>query len=601
MKIKQLKEKTIKGLVDFLPKIGIDDIPSLRDIINNIKTALNDKLSKSQGGEINKPIVVTNSNSNHSITINPDGSIYVWNKKYSNNIMSIKGNEYNEIEISGTYLYFNKVFGINNKSDIKDTRINASIMHANKFIKYDATSNDVLLGDGSTTRKLVSYISTSPQSDCYIVNILNIGGAHDSFAIPGATKELAGLMTAADKTKLDDVPNIYAEKSEAFKTIEIKQAGEDENDFDTGVTIFMDYANPATAGQMVVIDNATATKDGCMSHEDKKALDDIPNTYLPLSGGKMTGTLNIDSDNSIQIIEHDNNPNNIYINNRGIIIESLDGDTSNVLSKTEINSDSITTPNATFTNKVRANGFVANNSGGSNKIWTTDGNSIPIDKAGGVPTLNANGKVSATQIDNLREYISSQDSAIYSIYDEENKNYVLNIIGNLDEDSYGSILLGYTENGEPKTSIELDGANGNVIANGFMSINIGTRSEIWCTDGSSINLLNFLSSYVAIHVVGTLAIAERGIDNTTVIDSPDEIIFDKSVLGGRFLARKSLVCYVHWKADISKNIAPPSRYGIETDNGVFPFNNQLYKFNELDGLYTATCSNGTCTMNKLTL
>lgn len=39
MKIKQLKEKTIKGFIDFLPKVVVDNIEGLSDI-------LNDKLSK---------------------------------------------------------------------------------------------------------------------------------------------------------------------------------------------------------------------------------------------------------------------------------------------------------------------------------------------------------------------------------------------------------------------------------------------------------------------------------------------------------------------------------------------------------------------------
>lgn len=282
-------------------------------------------------------------------------------------------------------------------------------------------------------------------------------------------------MTAADKAKLDDVPNTYAEKSEAFKTIEIKQAGEDENDFDEGVTIFMKYANPATAGEMVVIDNATATKDGCMSHEDKNKLDNIENTY-----------------------------------------------------------------------------------------------------------------------------ISSQNGNIYSSYNVNNGNTTLDVIGNYDEDgSGGKIRLKRTEDGKGKLSIMIDGQESSVNAEKFNSIISPNKNEVWSTDGGRINILNLLSN-AAIYVAGGFELAESGIDNTTVIDSPDRIIYDESVLGGRFLARKGMTCYTHWKADISKNMAPPSRYGIETDGGVFPFSNQMYKFSNYDNnIFIATCSDGKCTMKLL--
>ena len=73
MKIKQLKEKTIKGFIDFLPKIGINDIEGLLN-------ALNDKLSKSEGGEVNKPIVITSKDSNYKIILSNDGTI----KMFSN-------------------------------------------------------------------------------------------------------------------------------------------------------------------------------------------------------------------------------------------------------------------------------------------------------------------------------------------------------------------------------------------------------------------------------------------------------------------------------------------------------------------------------------
>ena len=212
--------------------------------------------------------------------------------------------------------------------------------------------------------------------------------------------------------------------------------------------------------------------------------------YLPLSGGRMTGVLDIDFTEGIRINENDLSPRNTYIGNGSIKIEQLDGDTSSVISKTEIDSNSITTTNATVADKVKANGFLANNNGNGNTAWTTN--------------------------------------------------------------------------------------------------------------GGSIDLINILKN-AAIYVAGGFELAESSIDNTTVVDNPDSIIYDGRILGGRFLARKGLTCYTHWKANIHKNIAPPSRYGIETDNGVFPFNNRMYKFINYDEIYIAICINGVCTMEKLTL
>ena len=442
------------------------------------KKNIDDKLSKSQGGEVNKHIVVTNKDSNYSTTINPDGSIYVWNKSFKDNILTIKPSSYGAtigIEVSGRPLILNNVSSINDTGNMVfdfQVRDNGDV-YARKFIKRYATDNDVLLGDGSTTNKLVSYISASPQFDAYIVNIINIDGAHDSFTISGATKELAGLMTVADKAKLDNIPNIYAEKDEALKNIEISQATGDS--FDEGVTLLMHYAKPGVAGRMAVIDNATTTKDGCMSREDKNKLDNIENTY-----------------------------------------------------------------------------------------------------------------------------VSSQNGNIYSNYDTNNGNTTLDVTGNYDEDgSGGKIRLKRTEDGKGKLSIMIDGQESSVNAEKFNSIISPNKNEVWSTDGGRINVLDLLSN-AAIYVAGGFELAESGMDNTTVVDSPDRIIYDGSVLGGRFLARKGLVCYTHWKADISKNIAPPSRYGIETEGGVFPFSNQMYKFSKYDNnIFIATCSDGKCTMKHL--
>lgn len=481
MKIKQLKEKTIKGLVDFLPKIGIDDIPSLRDIINNIKTTLNDKLSKSQGGEINKPITITNDKFYYSLTINPD-SIYIWSKGAKKNILSVQIDKSSGgIDINypdGNPINISNILNLICKSGIIYSAY-TDTFSASKFQLRTGTNNQILLGDGSTTSRVVSHISTTPQLDCYIVNILNIDGAHDSFTIPGATKELAGLMTAADKVKLDDVPNKYAKKSNTISNITVSNRPNKR-----GLYIAIDYADRTNPGTTANIPNVTTTSDGCMSYEDKNKLDHIENTYISSQNGQIDTILNEDNHKCEIIVRGDSNI----------------------------------------------------------------------------------------------------------------------------EDSSGRITLERTVDGQSDTIIDIDAENGSIDANsanfvrGVMADSFstpgGTKNEVWSTDGGRINVLNLLSN-AAIYVAGGLELAESGIDNTTVVDSPNSIIYDYGTT--RFLARKSLICYTHWKADISKNIAPPSRYGIETDYGVFPFNNQMYKFSTRDDIFIATCSNDTCTMKELTL
>lgn len=386
MKIKQLKEKTIKGFVDFLPKIGINNIEGLLN-------ALNDKLSKSEGGEVNKHIVVTNTNSGYSTTINPDGSIYIWNKSFKDNILTVKPSSYGPtigIEVLGRPLILNNVSSINNTGNmVFDFQVRDDNVYAKKFIKRNATAKDVLLGDGNT---------------------------------------------------------------------------------------------------------------------------------------------------------------------------------------------------------------------------------IPLNKSNGIPTLNENGKIDENQIDDLTGYVSTLSGHIDATYNEYNNITSLNISGDSRiKDSAGEITIERTDEVDgdlsSDTIISLNGRTGSIEAinatftskvksNGFLANYNGNGNTVWTTNGGSIDLINLLKN-AAIYVAGGLELAESGIDNTTVVDSPDSIIYDNGTK--RFLARKSIICYTHWKADISKNIAPPSRYGIETDDGVFPFNNQMYKFSIYDNIFIATCANGTCSMKKLTL
>lgn len=406
MKIKQLKEKTIKGFIDFLPKVVVDNIEGLSNI-------LNDKLSKSEGGEVNKSIVVTNKDSNYSTTINPDGSIYIWDKNLKKNILNFQIDKRENViginSLDGAKINIGAIRNL-----IGETRKGSANIYdayddtftASGFRLRTGTNEQVLLGDGTTTDRLIKDVTAAAIQSEYNFNFITTSNVNNFVTIKAATSTTAGVMTADDKAKLDNIENTY---------------------------------------------------------------------------------------------------------------------------------------------------------------------------------------------------ISSQNGNIYSSYDTNNGNTTLDVTGNYDEEgSAGRIRLKYTEDNKGKLSIMLDGSESSVNAEKFSSIISPNKNEVWSTDGGRINVLNLLSN-AAIYVAGGFELAESGIDNTTVIDSPDRIIYDGSVLGGRFLARKDMICYTHWKADISKNIAPPSRYGIETDGGVFPFSNQMYKFSTHDDIFITTCSNGTCTMEKLTL
>ena len=221
----------------------------------------------------------------------------------------------------------------------------------------NGTDQDVLLGDGSTTDRLIKDVTAAAIQSEYNFNFTTTGNVNNFVTIKAATSTTAGVMTAADKTKLDDVPNIYAEKSKTISNITV---GNRPNK--RGLYIAIDYADRTNPGTTVNIPNATTTSDGCMSYEDKNKLDNIENTYLPLTGGQLEGTLFVDK---IQ-------PNGI-----GVRLDAVD-------SITTWNKDKISNP----------------------EVWTTNGNSIPLNIANGIAKLDQNGNIPLENLGNLDTQIA---------------------------------------------------------------------------------------------------------------------------------------------------------------------------------------------------
>lgn len=77
------------------------------------------------------------------------------------------------------------------------------------FQLVDGTDQNVLLGDGSTTDRLIKDVTAAAIQSEYNFNFITTGNVNNFVTIKAATSTTAGVMTAADKAKLDDIENTY--------------------------------------------------------------------------------------------------------------------------------------------------------------------------------------------------------------------------------------------------------------------------------------------------------------------------------------------------------------------------------------------------------
>lgn len=160
------------------------------------------------------------------------------------------------------------------------------------FQLVGGTDQDVLLGDGSTTGELIKQISINNTVDSYRIIVTAINGDTEDTMLSAATRKVAGLMSAVDKNKLDN----------------------------------------------------------------------IENTYLPLSGGTLTGALRL---------------NDINSDENGLDINNVNGIQS-------VDQDKVLTP----------------------EVWTTNGNSIPLNIANGIAKLDQNGNIPLKNLGNIDTQIA---------------------------------------------------------------------------------------------------------------------------------------------------------------------------------------------------
>lgn len=375
--------------------------------------------------------------------------------------------------------------------------------------------------------------------------------------------------------KFDLTP--YSKKTETVKDIEVYNPNfvNDDDDTPSNTSIRIELADgthkyvnvPEASGPHRVGTFAYPGNAGFMSISDKTKLDDIPSTYLPLSGGIMKGTLYISNISGY--------------NQEGLSIVNVAG-----IAHTD--QDKFSIP----------------------EVWTTNASSIPLNKANGIPTLNADGKIDESKIDNLSGYVSTHGGHISTVLDEDTHKCEMIISGDDSiEDSSGRITIERTIDGSSETVIDIDGENGNisadsanftsnVTAEAFKSFKNPNKNEVWSTNGGRIDVLNLLSN-AAIYVEGEITKVTGSVNYNNVINYPDSIIFD--TVTGMFYAKKDDNFYIHWNAYLQKNIYPPEKYGAIVDNFVYPIPKQIYKFKGNNNLYISSYLDNVATMTIFTI
>lgn len=259
----------------------------IKSHIKVVADGLNDKLSKSEGGEVNKPITITNENSNYKIILSDNGTLTIFNKKYGGVKLLEAFPSQNNIILSCSSLFIKHLVDIEDTSN-KKIYSNKSF-YANSYIINDGTNKQVLLADGSITTNLVKSVNFAKRdaSSCEITTV-KLDDRNTDFTLPSATDQLAGVMTATDKQTLTKVHDIAENK--AFVSVDSFQ-----NDKLNGVKIDFGVNNELDT-YSIYIENATSTVDGCMSHADKAKLDSIPTKYIPTSDGVINESMTFNED-----------------------------------------------------------------------------------------------------------------------------------------------------------------------------------------------------------------------------------------------------------------------------------------------------------------
>lgn len=590
---------------------------------------------------------------------------------------------------------------------LKYTVIRPSGILTNGSIRLEnGTDQDVLLGDGSTTDRLIKDVTAAAIQSEYNFNFVTTGNVNNFVTIKAATSTTAGVMTAADKAKLDDIENTYLSLSGGTLTgtLRLNDINSDRNGLDINNVNGIQSVDKdkvltpevwATNGNSIPLNIANGIakldQNGNIPLENLGNLD----TQIALVVNQLP-TTDIKTNKIYLVRKNEPGQDNayveyVYINNSweklGEYTPSIDlseyslksqtvssaafvansGNTQLQLtnangSKSSVHVPIVETPGVSSSGQLTSgqNGFMsvsdkvkldgiaesannyvlkkatASDLGGIKIGFTADSSSknYPVtlnsnDKAYvHVPwtdtqtdisncvktdessTINAdvtvNGKISSTDANivinsgklELHEgsyginFISGEDSSYISKTNGKSNEYfatdgsIQTIPNSYLPLSGGTVTGGITVDGAINTKSNIT-TDGTVTAKGFVSKTEKNPHEVWACNGGSINLKTIIAA-IAVYVHGSIVESIAGsINQTTTIEDPDAIIFNKAT--GSFVAKKGNGYYKYWSAIDNLLISDSDKYGFFTaKRGTVPYHKQLYMFaNDNVNIYIA--------------
>ena len=220
-------------------------------------------------------------------------------------------------------------------------RLPTSIVGNYKNSQPGVTSDRPIYGSPARDRYVIGFYTFSPDSPRAVGNI--------EISIPLADvddSDEAGLISAADKRKLDNIPTLstsgdgtkYLSDNGTYKTIETPDLSnylteDDKTELETEIGDLSENVN----GQITELQKKDSTIEGNVTNltETVNTINDtvsrLDNKYLPLSGGGLTGDLTIQSANARINISDTTLPSGtatMYVTENGATLSNTRGDSA---------------------------------------------------------------------------------------------------------------------------------------------------------------------------------------------------------------------------------------------------------------------------------